>query len=387
MVETRPSNAHRWLACSAAPLFASHAGPQPESDPAREGTCAAWVAEMVLTGRAPDANSLTGQAHPNGWEVDDEMASHCQDYIDLIRATPGQHFTEQHVTLSDLIAGTLDSATFTPDGTLIVRDLKYGRRLIEPDTPQLVIYAGAMLSVVGPVQRVRTEIYQPRGFHPRGIHRVRDWTPEEIWTLCQHYDTRAQACYAPDPVATPGPQCVDCDGATRCAALSATVANIVALVEMPHDRQRTPAEMASNLQFLRWAERIVKAATSAAETESLARHMAGDTLPGWGMSERLGQTKVTVGPDAIRAMTGKDPLDGKDIKLTVADLKRAGLSERQIRTFTDRPVIGYKLEPLDASVLVERFTGPPALDRPDNNGQQSTINNQPAIPERNHTNE
>ena len=47
-IETRPSAAHRWTKCSAAPLFASRAGPQPTSDPAREGTCAAWVAELML---------------------------------------------------------------------------------------------------------------------------------------------------------------------------------------------------------------------------------------------------------------------------------------------------------------------------------------------------
>lgn len=354
-VETRPSNAHRWVPCSAAPLFASHVPPQRPSDPAREGTCAAWVAETVLCGDAPDAASLIGTVHANGWDVDDEMASLVQDYIDLIRSTPGRHFVEQHVTLSDRIAGTLDSATLTPGGMLIVRDLKYGRRLVEPDTPQLIIYAGAMLGVVGPVQRVRTEIYQPRGFHPRGVHRHRDWTPEQIWQICQHYDTRAQACHAPDPVATPGPQCLDCEGASRCAALAATVANMCTLVEMPGDRQKTPAEMADGLQFLRWAKRIVCAAAQAAETEALARHMDGYTLPGWGLIARLGQTKVTASADAVRAITGKNPLDGKDIKLTVADLRRAGLSDRQIGLFTVRPVIGHKLEPLDESVLAEMF--------------------------------
>lgn len=354
-METRPSNAHRWVPCSAAPLFASHAPPQPAGDPAREGTCAAWVAEMVLKGDTPDAASLVGQSHANGWDVDDEMANFVQDYIDLIRATPGQCFVEQHVRLSDRIAGTLDSATLTPNGMLIVRDLKYGRRLVEPDTPQLIIYAGAMLGKVGPVRRVRTEIYQPRGFHPHGIHRYREWTPEQIREMCGYYDTRAQACHAPDPIATPGPQCLDCEGASRCAALAATVANICTLVEMPGDRQKTPAEMASGLQFLRWAERIVKAAAQAAETEALARHMAGDTLPGWWLSNKLGQTRVTAKADMILAMTGKNPLDGKDIKLTVADLKRVHLSDRQIRLFTVRPVIGHKLDPLDKSALAKMF--------------------------------
>ena len=103
-IETRPSAAHRWTKCSAAPLFASRAGPQPTSDAAREGTCGAWVAELMLTNQPVEV----GMTHPNGWEVDADMIGHMQEYADICRADGGQMWVEEYVTLSHTIAGTPD---------------------------------------------------------------------------------------------------------------------------------------------------------------------------------------------------------------------------------------------------------------------------------------
>ena len=166
-IETRPSAAHRWTKCSAAPLFASRAGPQPTSDAAREGTCAAWVAELLLTDRPVEV----GMTHENGWEVDPDMIGHMQDYADICRADGGEMWVEEYVTLSHTIAGTSDCVTLA-NGVLTVRDLKYGFKLVAPDSPQLIIYAAAILiAPPGPVSTLRTEIYQPRGFHQDGPRR------------------------------------------------------------------------------------------------------------------------------------------------------------------------------------------------------------------------
>ena len=156
-IETRSSAAHRWTKCSAAPLFASRAGPQPTSDEAREGTCAAWVAELLLTDRPVEV----GMTHENGWEVDADMIGHMQEYADICRADGGEMWVEEYVTLSNRIAGTLDCVTLA-DGVLTLRDLKYGFRLVSPDSPQLIIYAAAILQAPPEtIHTIRTEIYQP----------------------------------------------------------------------------------------------------------------------------------------------------------------------------------------------------------------------------------
>lgn len=352
MIQTRPSGAHRWTRCSAAPLFAQRAGPQPDSDPAREGTCAAWVADTVCKGDAPDAYSMIGQFHANGWEVDTDMAAHVQDYVDMIHAEGGAISTERHVTLSPLVAGTLDNAAV--DGpTLTVRDLKYGYRLVEADTEQLVIYAGGLLKELSGITRIVTEIYQPRGFHADGIHRRHVWTVQEIKERCDWIVARAEMCHAPNPVATPGKHCQDCDGAAGCEALFATAASAVAMIESTGHRDKTPTEVSEGLRFVQWAADIVKAAAGAAESEAMARHMAGEHIPGWGLKERKGHSKLTAPREAVKALTGVDPV--KEVPMTPTDLKKAGVHERQLKIITTRPTIGHKLVPLDNKDLQRQF--------------------------------
>lgn len=359
-VETRPSNAHRWTKCAAAPQFAAAAGPRPENDAAREGTCAAWVAEMVLTGRVSDCAALVGQQHDNGWTVDAEMVAHAQDYVDLCRADGGQLWAEERVTLSQHVAGTADCVTLAPDGTLTVRDLKYGFRLIEPDTPQLLIYAAAVLrSPPGPISRVVTEIYQPRGFHPKGPRRSRSWTVGEVQAKGEEYATLAEACHRPDPIATPGPHCLYCDAAASCAALQATAAQTLAVVEMQGWRERTPAEMAQALHFHRWASDTITAAAKALEAEAEAVARSGTRLQGWGITERLGVTRVTASPDTIRALTGGTVSGEKTVPMNVGELRAAGIPEVTLKLVTERPVIGHKLSPLDNDTLAAQFTTPP----------------------------
>lgn len=281
------------------------------------------------------------------------MASHVQDYVDLCRSDGGQLWAEQHLTLSRHIAGTADCITVS-EGTLTVRDLKYGHRLVDPDSPQLIIYAGSVLQAPPePITRVVTEIYQPRGFHPLGPRRHRVWTPDEIRTLAADYAARAEACHMPDPTATPGTHCTYCDAAAHCPALQQTTAQAMAVVEMQGYRDRTPAEMAQALHFYRWAAETIEAAAAACEAEATALARSGTRLPGWGVSERYGQTRVTVSPEIVSALTGVSGV--KTVPMGVGDLRAAGVTDRTLAIITERPVIGHKLMPLDADVLAAQF--------------------------------
>ncbi|QDP66970.1 MAG: hypothetical protein Unbinned3138contig1000_12 [Prokaryotic dsDNA virus sp.] len=360
-IVTRPSAAPRWTRCALAPTMTQRCGERPVGDEAREGTCAAWVAEMVLTGQAATTAELIGESHENGWIVDDEMTGHVQDYVDLIRGMCGSVWAEVRVVLAPTVAGTLDAAVLLPDGTLIVLDLKYGFRIVKPTSEQLVIYAGALargLIESGEyVTRVVTAIYQPRGFASGGTYRTHDWTLAELHDRCDWIIERAADCRAPNPTATPGPHCRDCDGAGRgCDALASTSAQIMATIQDTDHGELDAAGLARQLEFYRWATDVIKAASDGAETEAMARHKSGDTLPGYGLTERMGQTKVTASRQAIEALTGaKIPV--KEKPPAVKDLRDAKLSDAQIALFTHRPSIGWKLEPLDQTELVRQFKG------------------------------
>ena len=353
-VETRPSGAHRWTQCSAAPLFAARAGPQPDNDAAREGTCAAWAADILLkTGPILKAVDLLNETHPNGWKIDLEMCGHVQSYVDMIRTEGGLISSERHVTLSPRVAGTLDNAASMVDGTLRIRDFKYGYRLIEPDSPQLVIYAGALMAETPGVTDIWTEIYQPRGFHPEGVHRRRHWTPAELTERCEWIIERAELCHQPEPPATPGAHCDNCEGATGCAALHATAKTLYAIVSDTRHREMTASELADELTFLTQAEKIIKAAKSAIDAEALARVKTGERLPGYGIKDRLGHRKLSASDRTIQAITGIDPYTRA--LMTPAELKAAGATDAQLKVLTTRPIIGHALKPLNSKDLEREF--------------------------------
>lgn len=356
-VETRPSNAHRWAKCSAAPLFASKSGPQPTNDAAREGTCAAWVADTVLKGQAIHAVDMLNETHENEWKVDLEMCGHVQSYVDMINAEGGFISAERFVRLSEHVAGTLDNSASFLNGVVRVRDFKYGFQLIEADAEQLIIYAGALVNELTAqgvnVTQVWTEIYQPRGFHVEGPHRRKKWKPDEIRERCQWLAERAAECHKPNPIATPGSWCDNCDGAAGCGALTATAKKLFAIVDDNRHRQMTAAELSDELTFLAKAKKIVTAAEKAVAAEATARNSTGEYIPGYYMKERFGHRKFTVGRDAIQAITGIDPV--KDEMMSPAELKAAGAKDRHLSIISRRPSIGHKLAPVDENELKRQF--------------------------------
>jgi len=276
-----------------------------------------------------------------------------QDYADICRADGGKMWVEERVTLSPTIAGTPDCVTLA-DGVLTVRDLKYGFKLVAPDSPQLIIYAAAILQAPpGPIHTIRTEIYQPRGFHQDGIRRWIDWAPDQIRDAAAWIIQRAEECYKPDPIATPGDHCLYCDGAVGCVALQQTTATALAIAEMTGHRDRTPAEMAQALHFYRNALEIIKAAAKATEVEAEARVRRGERLPGWGITIRYGTSRVSMPPHVIKAMTGKDAT--KTVPMNIGELRAAGLTKAQLAVITNQPTTGFKLEPLDPDTLARQL--------------------------------
>lgn len=360
-VQTRPSGAWRWVKCSAAPQFATRSRPQETNDAALEGQCAAWLADEMVKNDMPSARAMVGQKCPeNDWPVDLEMAGHIQRYVDMIRADGGQISSERHVTLSALVAGTLDNSATFINGIIKVRDLKYGFRLVEATAEQLVIYAGGlateMIDQGHPVREIITEIYQPRGFHADGIHRRQSWTPAEIFERCVWIAQRAEECHKPNPCATAGAWCLECDGASGCVALQNTAVNLAIHHADTKHREMDGYELGSALGNIREIKKIIEAAAKALETEALARNKIGEEINGWGRKERFGHRKFNKSRQAIKAMTGIDPVIDKE--MSPAQLIGAGAKQRLVDMASHKPSIGFKLEPLNPRDLLKEFPQP-----------------------------
>ena len=165
-----PSSANMWLACPAS-VTKTKDMTRPSSKFAREGTAAHAVAEMTLKGDIflPDKITVEGDEYivsPGMCRALNPYVSHVQ----ALGALPGAIVVlEKRLVVPDtrgMVWGTLDCGVNTSDGDLFVVDLKFGKgHIVDPDTPQLKLYALGLAGLVGmkrPTAKVTLTICQPR---------------------------------------------------------------------------------------------------------------------------------------------------------------------------------------------------------------------------------
>lgn len=353
----RPSKASYWGKCAAYQRFTRDA-PETTNDAAREGTCAAWVAEVVLK----DATGITcadmiGQTHSNGWLVSKTMANDVQEYVNLVRSYGGIVTAEEHVRVSDapLIEGTLDvSVTSIDEGVLRISDLKYGRKIVETTSPQLVCYGYGKLMTLPPgsIREIHLGIYQPRGFHRDGPDRKRVVTPEQLHEEFVQLWAMAVEGEKPDSIATPGPHCMECEAAAGCEALTQTTYNLVHTVMSRSNRDMTPSELASELDFIDEVKTTVNARFKAIETEAEAR-LKRQSIPGWTLKPNKGNRVFTVSGVTAQLLTGIDPWE-KGL-CTPAELERRGATKDQLKVITKQPVTSMKLQRVTSDDIAAIF--------------------------------
>lgn len=359
MIQLRPSAAHIWTKCPANPLMASRMPPEVPSDAAREGTCAAWVAEMVLTGEVATASELVGRNHENGWLVEPDMAQRIQKYIDHLRSRGGKLFVERKVRLNSLIEGTPDAWGLLDDeGTLYGDDLKYGFGIVEPyRNPQVSIYLGAIIRFLTArgvkIKRVVVGIYQPRAWHPAGIYRTWETWPEELMAFVHEIEAAGQATQDADPVAKPGSHCEHCPAASTCAAAANANYRVYDMLCARVQRHMTAKELAEELSFLEMAEAMLQGRINAVHTEAEARIKRAETIPGWHMESRAGQRRFKVPAATIRALTGINPEVPKMV--TPAELERMGASPTIVARLSETPRTAPRLKKLAPGYFANIF--------------------------------
>lgn len=342
-ITLRPSGSSIWTKCHANPRISANAKREAEdSDAAREGTCAAWVAEQAIRGNY-DPTVLLNATHENGWIVDDEMVFHVQNYVTMLRSRGGTLSTEVKVRFNDYIQGTYDASTVvTP--VLYLDDLKYGYKLVDVwENTQTIIYAYSELARLNDpsITHVVLGIYQPRAWHPEGIHRTWRLSVQELHQHALRINEASVACQSPEAVATPGEHCEYCKGRNECEALAATVYNDYEVIERSGSGAMSAEELSKEGIFLQRAEAVLKARKSAVEAEMKARIESGEHIPAWGLKDRTGHRKFTADPVTIQLVTGIDP--HKQVLMTPAELERCGAKLSDLG-LTVTPVVGKKLD-------------------------------------------
>lgn len=342
----RPSASSIWTKCAANPRISEHARtPATESDAAREGTCAAWVAERVFATGEPVASFL-GAVHENGWLVTDEMVYYVEEYVAMVRGHGSNVTAEQFVRLTDHIAGTYDASVLSDDGTTLhLDDLKYGYKLVEVyENTQTIIYGyGEVLRRNDPnITHVVLGIYQPRAFHPEGIYRTWRLPVSELHRLASDIAVAGERAQHPDAVATPGSHCEYCKGRLECAALATTLYDWYTVAERTAQGAMSADELAKELTFLDRLKDLYDARKTAVHAEAMQRIGNGEYVPGWGLKDRTGHRKWRVSPMEVHARTGVAPF--KTVEMSPAEIEKAGADKKVVKDLAFSPVVGHKLE-------------------------------------------
>jgi hypothetical protein len=347
----RPSDAHLWCVCSLAghsittgqyhatsPLEASPS--TSDSDAAREGECAHWAAELLLTGEVESPRYLPGMRHANGWVIDEEMAHHVAGYVEYVCGFGPVSATERTIELWGLIRGRLD-ITSTADSIFTVRvfDLKYGWKPVEAKHNWAMLCYG-IAAAQGRDLDIELHIYQPRPHHPDGPARVWRIPAAEVESWAQWLHLTAREC-VDSPTAKPGDQCRKCPAATSCYGNASAVYGAAERVTEARMHDHTVEELAAELRFLEQAEKLVSARRKAIEAEALARIGRGQMIPGYVKEPSKGNRRFTLPPERVRLMFG--PAVIKETLCTPAELERKGIDKELIAKVTERPNSGWKL--------------------------------------------
>lgn len=227
-----PSNAHRWLNCTASANLESRF-PSTTSKYAEEGTLAHSIVEerlkRIIKGK-PRGQTSTRLKKKELYKP--VMDDYCDQYVDFVvsiydelkaQGAKPTLLSECLVDFSDYVPdgfGTTDT-TIVAFGTLYVFDFKYGQgvRVDAKDNPQLRLYAlGAYLenSILYDIDKVRMYIVQPRVAD--GITSD-EMTVEDLMNWAETYvKPRAKMADAGEGDCIEGDWCKFCRAKTVCKA-------------------------------------------------------------------------------------------------------------------------------------------------------------------------
>jgi len=361
MLDLRPSFSPTWVHCLAAPRFAAMLPEQPSTDASREGTAAAWVADMCLSGAVLRAYDLDGETYENGWLVDTDMCYHVQDYVDMVQARGGKIEAEKFVRLNEFIAGTLDSSAVLTNRVLYVDDLKFGYGIVEPTTPQIVIYGEAQCRLLESqgltIETVVLGIFQPRANHVDGRYRSRTLTREQLSQEAAWIIARGNAAQQPDSVATPGDHCKHCPAATSCEALNKTILEAFEVVESKRISPLDEEGLSRELSLLERIDKLVSARKNAVEAE--AEHIIKNSgfIPGWGMVSGSGRRRFRTGVSTmtVEALTGIKAT--KEVAKSPAEIEKDGnaATKKVMKLLAETPQTTRKLKRVDRTAVAKQF--------------------------------
>lgn len=364
------SSTARNVHCPGALALARFAPPDKESVHAARGTACHQIAEKCLRTGA-DASAFLDtveQTKSHAITIDEELVSTAQEYVDYCRRGIDAYFAatgddpkfwvEEKFKLDDLsppfdAGGTGDFVFYDHYGkALEIVDLKAGMGVVDAkENPQLRTYAlGALLhhSVLD-VETVTVTIVQPRAPHKDGRIRsetfhvadLMEWTAALLAAMHRskqamaEYDAAAGNSVRLDEWAekwlNPG-KCVFCPAEATCPKLRRAALDVAKVWFEPDTgapqignkpSDMSPEALAETLDMLDMLEGWIKAVRAYAHAQA----EAGVAIPGYQLSEKIGNRKWSVEEALLSKLLSGDPIAWLEYLAATTELEGPALQD------------------------------------------------------------
>lgn len=299
-----PSSSSRWINCPGSVLLSEQVPRRPAGPAAEEGTRIHQLAEENLRDRLLQGPKAPEAEDPRWQQVVDDYAAVIADLVG--RSVDPELLIEHRVNpLIPQCVGTADAIILDSNSVTVV-DLKTGMRPVEPDSPQLRIYALGALALKPLADTVTTVVVQPRLPDPV---RTRTFDAEELrdWRVEVALPAARSALQPGAPFSPSEEACRWCPASGMCKAQQ----ELVLQQDFSEDPQvMSAADIAAALdrveQIEQWAGALRAAAIEHAEWEQ---------LPGWELVPGRGRRKITDESSAVEALTAAG-IPAEDITVT-----------------------------------------------------------------------
>lgn len=310
-----PSSAARRVACPGSRALEAAYPELEESQEAREGRAAHWVAAEYLEGRTVAVGLLA----PNNEIVTHDMIEGAEMYskdVDLWRNSKyqlGALFVEKKIEIPSIHKdcwGTPDAWGWSaPHNEFFIWDYKFGHDFVEVyGNWQLIEYAAGILhslNINGSQSQhtyVTMCIIQPRCFS-RG-EKVRKWrvSVNELRGYFNMLEAAEHKAMQPEALCTPNPECNYCSARHVCSALqhAASTAITVSMQNVPH--QLTPQQTGHELYRLEQAAKRIEARITGLKAQAVSQIERGERVPHYTLGVKSARQVWTIPVNEVKML-------------------------------------------------------------------------------------
>jgi len=397
-----PSNASRWVVCTAQPMLVENLPKAPKGQGAENGTAAHWVAEELIregldstrtVGYPTSQEKFINTAAPNGVLIDAEIFesawSYAGDVVQMARRYPNARVeVEMPISAPTRVhpqsEGVVDAFLYHADPQhpkLIVWDFKHGRSPVEVEGNwQLIWYVAGILDTLNIDDvglAVDMRIVQPRSFHNDGV--MRAWRLEAT-ELRPHMNTlrnKAHEAFGESPIATAGGHCHYCPAVTTCKTAMDAGFLWAEFASKPTRNRTDIHQKGQQLHQVKQAIEQLKALEIGLEWEITLAMEAGEAVTGWTLKPTKANRSWAVPQEEVaqfaQLMGVQDPYAPRVLK-TPARMEEAlhrqlggmelgrkdtaelrAVAKQSLSTFTEMKSGGVKLAPIDTQKIIGIF--------------------------------